>query len=408
MPRAIAGRPAGHYQGIDPDDGTDAMDFEPTEEQRLIRDTARRVATDRLQPLADALDRGEGRDKFLENLRVLAENGFMGLNVSSQYGGSEAGPVGFALALQELARGCASTAVTASVTNMVAEIIETCGSEEQRITYLPRICEGTYSAAGFCLTEAGAGSDPAGMRTSARMDGNEWVLNGSKLYITSGDYAGVFVVWAVSDPDAPKGKGITCFLVEAGTEGLIIGAPEKKMGQTGSATNPVTFDNCRIPASAILGEINGGFRIAVGELAGGRIGIASVALGIARAAMDQAITYTQEREQFGRKIADNQGIQWMIADRETELEAARLLILQAATLKGAGRPYAREASMAKLYASEAAQRATYTALQLHGGAGYIRETGIERLARDARITTIYEGTSEIQRLIIARETLRSA
>jgi alkylation response protein AidB-like acyl-CoA dehydrogenase len=382
------------------------MDFEPTEEQRLIRDTARRIAGDRLAPLADTLDRGEGRAEFLENLKALAENGFMGLNVSADYGGSEAGPIGFALALEEIARGCASTAVTTSVTNMVAEIVETCGNEEQRAAYLPKICDGTYPAAGFCLTESGAGSDPAGMRTSARMDGNEWVLNGSKLYITSGEYAGLFVVWAVTDPEAPKGKGITCFLVEAEAEGMIIGPAEKKMGQTGSATNPVIFEDCRIPASAVLGEVNGGFRIAVGELAGGRIGIASVALGIARAAMDMAIAYVQEREQFGRKIADNQGVQWMIADRETELEAARLLNLQAATLKAAGKPYAREASMAKLYASEAAQRATYTALQLHGGAGYIRETGLERLARDARITTIYEGTSEIQRLIIARETLR--
>ncbi len=383
------------------------MDFEPTEEQRLIRDTARRIATDRLAPLAATLDRGEGRVELLENLKVLAENGFMGLNVSGAYGGSEAGPVGFALALQEIARGCASTAVTTSVTNMVAEIVEVCGSEEQRNAYLPKICDGTYAAAGFCLTESGAGSDPAGMRTSARMDGNGWVLNGSKLYITSGEYAGLFVVWAVTDPDASKGKGITCFLVEAGTEGLVIGPAEKKMGQTGSATNPVVFENCRIPASAVLGEVNGGFRIAVGELAGGRIGIAATALGIARGAMDLAIGYAQEREQFGRKIADNQGIQWMIADRETELEAARLLVLQAAALKAAGKPYAREASMAKLYASEAAQRATYTALQLHGGAGYIRETGLERLVRDARVTTIYEGTSEIQRLIIARETLRA-
>ncbi|WP_436642803.1 acyl-CoA dehydrogenase family protein [Microbaculum sp. FT89] len=384
------------------------MDFEPSEEHRLIRDTARRIATDRLAPLAGTLDDGGGRAPFLENLKVLAENGFMGLNVSGHYGGSEAGPVGFALALEEIARGCASTAVTTSVTNMVAEIVEVCGSEEHRAAYLPKICDGTYPAAGFCLTEAGAGSDPAGMRTSARIDGNEWVLNGSKLYITSAEYAGLFVVWAVTDPDAPKGKGITCFLVEADAEGLIVGPAEKKMGQTGSATNPVTFENCRIPASAVLGDVNGGFRIAVGELAGGRIGIAATALGIARGAMDLANRYVQEREQFGRKIADNQGIQWMIADRETELEAARLLILQAASLKAAGKPYAREASMAKLYASEAAQRATYTALQLHGGAGYIRETGLERLVRDARITTIYEGTSEIQRLIIARETLRSA
>ena len=217
---------------------------------------------------------------------------------------------------------------------------------------------------------------------------------------------GIFVVWAVTDPDAPQGKGITCFLVEAGTPGLIIGKEEKKMGQTGSATNEVLFQNCRVPASAVMGKLNDGFRIAVGELAGGRIGVASLALGIARAAMERAKAFVKERRQFGRAIADMQGIQWMIADRETELEAARLLILQAAALKDQGKPFAREASMAKLFASEAAQRATYTALQLHGGAGYVQDYPLERHARDARITTIYEGTSEIQRLIIARETMK--
>ena len=382
--------------------------LEPSEEQRLIAETARRIAADRLAPLAATLDRGEGRADFLANLKLLAENGFCGLNVDGAYGGTEAGPVGFALAIEALAEGCASTAVTLSVTNMVGEIIGTCGSEEQKQAYLPKICDGTYPAAGFCLTESGAGSDPAGMRTSARMDGNEWVLNGAKLYITSGEIAGLFVVWAVTDPDAPKGKGITAFLVEAGAPGMIVGPAEKKMGQTGSATNTIAFEDCRIPAAAVLGTVNDGFRIAVGELAGGRIGIASAALGIARAAMDQAIAYVKEREQFGRKIADMQGIQWMIADRETELEAARLLILQAAALKQAGRPFARAASMAKLHATESAQKATYTALQLHGGAGYIRDYPLERLARDARVTTIYEGTSEIQRMIIAREVLRSA
>ncbi|WP_248304612.1 acyl-CoA dehydrogenase family protein [Breoghania sp. L-A4] len=245
------------------------------------------------------------------------------------------------------------------------------------------------------------------MKTRAAMDGNEWVLNGSKLYITSGEYAGVFVVWAVTDPDAPKGKGISCFLVESGTPGLVIGKAEKKMGQAGSVTNEVVFQDCRIPASALMGKLNDGFRIAVGELAGGRIGIAALALGVARAAMDAAKAYVKERQQFGKAIADMQGIQWMIADRETELEAARLLILQAAWLKEHGKPFVREASMAKLFASEAAQKATYTALQMHGGAGYIRDYPLERYARDARITTIYEGTSEIQRLIIAREVMKA-
>ena len=383
------------------------MDFDLTDEQIMIRDTARRIAEDKIAPLAETLDRGDGRPQFLENLAALAENGFMGLNVSADHGGTEAGTVSFALAIEEVGAACASTGATMSVTNMVAEVIQACGSDAQRETYVPRLCDGTYPAGAFCLTESGAGSDPAGMVTRAKMDGNEWVINGSKLYITSGEFAGLFVVWAVTDPDAPKGKGISCFLVEAGTPGLRIGKSERKMGQHGSPTNELHFEECRLPADAIMGELNDGFRIAVGELAGGRIGIAALALGIARAAMEAAKAYVVERKQFGQRIADMQGIQWTIADRETELEAARLLIHKAAYLQERGRPFATAASMAKLYASEAAQRATYSALQLHGGAGYVSDYPVERYARDARITTIYEGTSEIQRLIIARETLKA-
>ena len=382
--------------------------FELSEEQVMIRDTARRMASDHLTPIAAALDLGQQRDSFLANLKRFAEAGFMGLNINSDFGGSEAGSVAFALSIEEVARACASTAVTMSVTNMVAEVIQSVGSQEQRQAYLPRLCDGTYPAGAFCLTEAGAGSDPSSMKTHARKDGNGWVLNGQKLFITSAAYAGVFVVWAVTDKTAPHGKGISCFLIEAGTDGLIIDKEEHKMGQKGSVTNIVRFEDCKVPASAMMGAENDGFRIAVGELAGGRIGIASLARGIARQAMDMAIAYVQQREQFGKKIADFQGIQWMIADRETELEAARLLILQAAGLKDAGKPFAKAASMAKLYASEAAQRACYSALQMHGGAGYINDLPLERFARDARITTIYEGTSEVQRLIIARETLREA
>ncbi len=383
------------------------MQFSLSEEEYLIQDTARKLAEDKIAPLAETLDRGDGREAFLANLKMLAENGYMGLNVSADHGGTEAGTVAFALAVEEIGRACAATGVTVSVSNMVAEVIQAVGSNEQRAAYLPKLTDGTYSAGAFCLTEAGAGSDPSAMKTRAVLDGNHYVLNGTKLYITSAEYAGVFVVWAVTDPDAPKGKGITCFLVEAGTPGLVIGKAEKKMGQTGSATNEVVFQDCRVPASAVMGKENDGFRIAVGELAGGRIGIAALALGIARAAMERAKAYVAERRQFGRAIADMQGVQWMIADRETELEAARLLILQAAALKDAGKPFAREASMAKLFSSEAAQRATYSALQLHGGAGYIQDYPLERFARDARITTIYEGTSEIQRLIIAREAMKA-
>lgn len=378
-----------------------------TEEQQMVRDTARQFAEAELAPGAAALDGHEGQGILLANLGRLAELGFMGLNVEAKYGGAEAGVVAFSAAITELARGCASTAVTVSVTNMVAEVIQAVGSEEQRATYLPRICSGDYPAAGFCLTESGAGSDPAAMRTRAVRDGDEWVLNGSKIYITSAEYAGCFVVWAVTDPDAPKGKGISCFIVENGLPGIEIGKAEDKMGQRGSATNTVTFTDCRIPGGALLGEMGRGYRVAVGELAGGRIGIGSLALGVGLAALDYARSYLGEREQFGTKIGNFQGLQWILADRYTELEAARLLLMQAAWNKDQGLDFGTSASMAKLFASEKANEACYSALQMMGGAGYIREYPLERLARDVRITTIYEGTSEIQRIIIARDLLRN-
>jgi alkylation response protein AidB-like acyl-CoA dehydrogenase len=356
------------------------MHFALTEEEELIRDSARKLAADRLAPLAERLDRGEGRAEFLANLKLLAENGFMALNIQAGFGGTEASTVAFALTLEELAAACASTAVTTSVTN--------------------------YPAGAFCLTEAGAGSDPAGMKLRARRDGDAYVLDGQKIFITSGEYAGLFVVWGVTDPEAPKGKGISVFLVPADTPGVGVGKAEKKMGQTGSATNTIHFDGARVPAGNLMGKENDGFRVAVGELAGGRIGVAAVSLGIARAAMDAAKSYARERKQFGQAISEFQGLQWLIADRELDLHAARLLILDAAAKKDRGEPFAKEASMAKLFASEAAHRCTDAAIQIHGGAGYCRDFPVERYARDARITRIYEGTSEIQRLIIARETLR--
>lgn len=382
------------------------MHFALTEEEILIRDTARRFAADRLAPHAETLDRGGGRDVLIANLKDLARNGFATLCVPAAYGGSEAGAVAFALTIEELGYACASTAVTMSVTNMVAEVVNAVASEDQKQAALPRLADGTYAAGAFCLTEAGAGSDPSAMKLRARRDGDSYVLDGEKIYISSAEYAGVFVVWAVTDPQAARGKGISLFLVPADTPGLVVGKAERKLGQHGSATNTVTFENCRIPASALMGRENDGFRVAVGELAGGRIGIAALSLGIARAAMDKAKAYARERRQFGKPIAEFQGLQWMIADRETDLEAARLLILNAAATKDRGEPYAKQASMAKLFASEAAHRATDTAVQIFGGAGYIADAGVERHLRDARITRIYEGTSEVQRLVIARETLK--
>lgn len=386
------------------------MNLELSQEQLMIQDMARKFAQTELAPVAALLDQTQDKQQqrqlLLDNLAKLAELGFMGLNIDEQFDGVQAGTVAFSLAVTEIAKACASTAVTMSVTNMVAEVIQAVANDQQKQTYLPKLCSGQYPAGAFCLSEAGAGSDPSAMKTKALKDGDEWVLDGSKMWISSAEYAGVFVVWAVTDPDAKKGKGISCFLVEANTPGLTIGKAEDKMGQHGSATNAVHFDNCRVPASALMGELNDGFRIAVAELAGGRIGIGSLALGVGQAAMDYARQYTTEREQFGTRIADMQGPQWMMADAYTELEASRLLVMQAAYLKEVGKPFAAAASMAKLHASETANKVCYSAIQLAGGIGYTKEVPLERYARDARITTIYEGTSEIQRVIIGRELLK--
>ena len=320
----------------------------------------------------------------------------MGLNIEAEYGGTDAGVVAFSLAVTEIARACASTAVAMSVTNLVGEVIQAIGNEEQKKHYIPKLCSGACTTGSFCLSEAGAGSDPSNLKTRAVRDGDEWVLNGTKMWITSAEFAGLFVVWAVTDPELPQGKGISCFLVEGGTPGMTIGSPEHKLGQRASCTNPVIFDDCRIPFEALLGERNDGFRVAVGELTGGRIGIGSLALGIATAAMDTARRYVTEREQFGTKIGDFQGIQWMLADTYTELEAARLLLMSAAYLKETGQPFTRAASMAKLYASEAANRACYTGYSTHGRrglypgipsgalrAGCARDVDLRRYERDS-------------------------
>jgi butyryl-CoA dehydrogenase len=381
------------------------MDLSLTEEQMMIRDMAKKFADSELAPVAAELDETLNQALFLENLAKLTKLGFMGLNIQTQYGGVEAGTIAFSLAITEIARACASTAVTTSVTNMVAEVIQSVGNEQQKLNYLPKLCSGEYRAGAFCLTENSAGSDPAGMSTSATLDGESYILNGSKLYITSASFADIFVVWAVTDASAPKGKGISCFLIEANTPGITVSKAEEKMGQKASPTNEVHFENCRIPVSAMMGETNKGFAVAAGELAGGRIGIGSLALGIGLAAMDYARNHINERKQFGQSLAKFQGLQWMLADRYTDLEAARLLVMQAAYTKEQGLPFGKAASMAKLFAAEKANRACYDALQMMGGAGYIKEYPLERMARDVRVTSIYEGTSEIQRVIIARALL---
>jgi alkylation response protein AidB-like acyl-CoA dehydrogenase len=383
------------------------MNFDLTEDQKMIQDTARNFAKSELEPVAAKMDEEGDRPTFLKNLRKLAELGLMGINVKGEYGGSEAGVVAFSIAVTEIARACASTAVTMSVNNMVAEVIQAIGNEEQKKAYISKICSGEYYAGGFGLTETTAGSDPAGMRCSAVLDGDEWILNGNKMFITSAEYAGVFVVWAVTDKAAKKGKGITTFLVENGTKGLTVGRAEHKMGQHASATNELIFEDCRIPKGAMMGKPNDGFRIAAGELAGGRIGIGSLGLGCGLAAIEYATKYAKERKQFDQSITNFQAIQWMIAESYTELEAARLLLMNAAFQKENGRYFARQASMAKYYATEAAERACYNAIQMLGGYGYTKEFPVERHARDVRITSIYEGTNQIQRLIIARDILSS-
>lgn len=376
------------------------MDLELTGVQESIREKAAEFVRNELAPIAAELDETKNRQKLKEMLKKLAGLGLMGIAVDPKYGGTGADSVAFSLAMTEIGRGCASTAVTTSVTNMVAEVIQGVGSEEQKAKYIPPLCSGEYAAGGFALTEAIAGSDPASMRMSAVDDGDAWVLNGNKIFISSAEFAGVYVVWAVTDKDARKGKGISAFLVEPSFPGFRVGKEEKKLGQLASPTNEVVFDNCRIPKENLLGVQNDGFRIAASELAGGRIGIGSLALGIGLAALDCATNYVKET---GRTDELTRSV---IADNFIRLEGARLLLLQAASLKDMKKYYAKEASMAKVYATEAADRACRDAMQIMGDAGCEHGCPIERHYRDVRVTRIYEGTSEIQRLIIAREILR--
>ena len=381
------------------------MDLELNETQRLVQQTARDYARRVILPQAAELDKHE---KFpREILKGLADLGLLAVNVPEELGGSAAGVVSYSLAMQEVAYACASTAVTMAVTNMVGEVIAAFGSEEQRTRCCPKLASGEWIAGAFGLTEPGAGSDPGAMRTTARRDGDGWVIDGDKQWITSGAHAGVFVVWArTGDKDSlPGTRGVSCFLVEGGTPGLSVGKAEDKMGLRASNTVSLHFEGCRVPETALLGALNGGFKIAMMALDGGRIGISSQAIGIARAALDESVQYAKDRHAFEQPISDFQAIQWKLADMKTELDAANLLCMRAASLKEQGRPFSREASMSKLFASESANRICNEAVQIHGGYGYIREFAAERHLRDVRVTTIYEGTSEVQRIVIARHAL---
>jgi len=382
------------------------MHLELNETQKMVRDAARDYATRVIMPQAHAIDEEERFPR--EILKGLAELGLMAVNIPEELGGSAAGVVSYALAMQEVARACASTAVTMAVTNMVGEVIAAFGSDEQKKKYNPKLASGEYAAGAFALSEPEAGSDPGSMRTTAtRQADGSWVINGQKQWITSGAHAGVMVVWArTGDKEKlPGTRGISCFLVEGGTPGLKIGKAEDKMGIRGSNTVSLSFEECHVPATALLGQENGGFKIAMMALDGGRIGISCQAIGIARAALEESIAYAKDRKQFDKPIAEFQATQWKLADMQVELDAANLLALRAAWLKEQGRVFAREASMAKVFSTEAANRIANKAVQIHGGYGYIREFAAERHLRDVRVTTIYEGTSEVQRIVIARSLL---
>jgi alkylation response protein AidB-like acyl-CoA dehydrogenase len=378
------------------------MDLELNETQRLIRDTARQYAQEKIAPGATKRDREE---LFPRELVVeMAGLGLMGVNIPAAYGGAEAGAVAYALAMMEVAAACASTAVTMAVTNMCAELIYKFGTDDQRAKFVTKLTSGEAVAGSFALSEPHAGSDPGALRTSAVRKGDGYVLNGAKQWITSGAHAGVMVVWARTSPDGHR--GISCFIVEGKTPGLIIGRAEDKLGIRGSNTVALTFEDCHVPAANLLGKEGEGFKLAMRALDGGRIGIASQACGVGRASLDASVRYAKDRHAFGQPIAEFEAIRWFLADMKTQLSAAELLTLRAAWLKEQDRPFSREASMAKLFASEMANRAADKAVQIHGGYGYLDEFPVERYLRDARVQTIYEGTSEIQRLVIARETLK--
>ena len=377
--------------------------FEADEHQRLVQETARRYAQDALAKVAAQLDR-EGRFPA-EQLRELAELGMMGVNIPEEYGGAQAGAVAYALAMMEIAQGCASTAVTMAVTNMVGETIVKFGTPEQRRRYVPELTSGRFAAGSFGLSEPSGGSDAAALRTSARRDGSGWVLNGEKQWITSGDRAGVIIVWARTQAGSGS-QGISAFLVEGGQKGLRLGKREDKMGLRASSTVSLAFEELRLRADQLLGEEGHGFAIAMAALDGGRVGIASQAVGIGMAALRASVKYAKERRAFGHPIGDFQAIRFLLADCDTQLEAARLLALHAAGLKERGRPFSREGSMAKLFATETANRVCDVAVQVHGGYGYIDEFPVERHYRDARASTLYEGTSEVQRMVISRDLLK--
>ncbi len=381
------------------------MNFELTEEQNLIRDMVRTFAENEVAPSAADRDEQEHFDRDLMFAR-LADLGLTGIVFPEEYGGAGADYLSYAIAVEELSRVCASTGVTLSAhLSLCANPIYLFGSEEQKKKYLTPLALGDAMGA-FGLTEPSAGSDAGGTRTVAVRDGDDWLLNGSKIFITNAGEADIYVVFARTDKQAEKHHGISAFIVEKGTPGFSFGKKEKKMGIRSSPTMELVFENCRVPHENMLGEEGKGFKVAMKTLDGGRIGIASQALGIAQGALDATVAYTTAREQFNKPLSAFQGVQFQLADMATQVEAARLLVYNAAYRASAGLSYSQESAMAKLFASETAMQVTTQAVQLHGGYGYTREFPVERMMRDAKITEIYEGTSEIQRLVIGSAITR--
>jgi butyryl-CoA dehydrogenase len=378
------------------------MDFQLTEEHRMIRRMVREFAEKEIAPRAEEMDE---TDQFPDDLfRRMGELGIIGLPFPEQYGGSGGDYMSLVIALEEIARVSGAMAITLDAqTSLYCEPVYLFGTEEQKQKYLAPAARGKKIGA-FGLTEPQAGSDAGATRTHAVRDGDEWVINGQKIFITNGSVADFFVVTAKTEPD--KGtRGISAFIVEKSTPGFELGRDEKKMGLKGSVTSELFFENCRVPTQNMLGTENEGFKQFLTTLNAGRVAIAAMAVGLAQGAFDRAVAYAQEREQFGQPIAKFQAIQWMIAEMATEVEAARLLVNRAAWLREKGEPFTKEAAMAKLFATETSERVCYKAIQIHGGYGYMREYEVERMYRDQRLCAIGEGTNQIQRLVIARQIL---
>lgn len=379
------------------------MDFQLTEEQALLQQNAREFAQEYCQPIAAEIDQ-TGRHPA-ETVRQMAAHDFMGMPYPEEYGGAGTDYVSYILAVEEISRVCASTGIIYSAhCSLGLWPIYKWGSEELKKKYLVPLCKGEKLGA-FALTEPGAGTDAASGTCTATLENDSYVLNGTKCFITNGGVADVYIVFALTDPN--KGvKGLSAFVVEKDLPGFEIGKHEDKMGIRGSQTTELIFKNCRIPKENLIGEEGKGFKYAMQTLDGGRVGVAAQALGIAQGALDEAIKFAKERVQFGKPIAAKQAIQWMLADMETHIQAARLLVYNAAAAKDRDEVFSKEAAMAKLFAAEAADYVCTKAIQVHGGYGYVKQFKVERCYRDAKICSIYEGTSEVQRMVIAGALLR--